>query len=379
MTLSVNGQEPEFTVAAIFFGIGAALVLDEYALILHLSDVYWEEDGRTSVDAVFAAVAVAGLLVMGLHPLMFFLPVWHGADAMALRAGVVCTMVLTLPLAVVVLLKGKVWTGLIGMFIVLLLVVGAIRLSRPHAPWARWRYTTRPDKMRRALQRERTWRRPVVRAKLWLQCAIAGTPRLPDERIVDAELDREVHPAPPPERNRADPDRRLVLGFLGAVFLRHRVHRGRPHHRADLDRGGRRGRPRVLRRVNRIRSRASRQLGARQRAAQAAAAGLAAVALAQPDPAGPGEVLRLVDGTEPIELWAWVGAYDHVALCQLWGPMTALPPPIPRFTRELRQLWEDRGRPRMPPRPRDAHDALVDARDQLRRFRLITSTVERSP
>ena len=73
-----------------------------------------------------------------------------------------------------------------------------------------------------------------------------------------------------------------------------------------------------------------------------------------------------VDGDEPIELWAWVGAYDHVVLCQLWGPMTDLPPAIPRFTRELRQLWEDRGCPRMPPRPRDAHDALVDARDQLR-------------
>jgi len=27
----------------------------------------------------------------------------------------------------------------------------------------------------------------------------------------------------------------------------------------------------------------------------------------------------------------------------------------------------------MPPRSRDAHDALVDARDQLRRFRLIAS------
>jgi 3' exoribonuclease, RNase T-like len=76
---------------------------------------------------------------------------------------------------------------------------------------------------------------------------------------------------------------------------------------------------------------------------------------------------------DPIELWAWVAAYDHVALCQLWGPMPALPRAIPRFTRELRQLWEDRGSPRMPPRPRDAHDALVDARDQLRRYRLIMS------
>jgi len=199
VTLSVDGREPEFMLAAIFFGIGAALVLDEYALILHLSDVYWEEDGRTSVDAVFVAVAVAGLLVLGLHPLMFFLPIWHGADSAALRAAVGATMALTLPLAVVVLLKGKVWTGLLGMFLVVLLFIGAIRLSRPHAPWARWRYTTQPDKMRHALHRERTLRRPVVQAKLWLQCAIAGTPRLPDQRTVDAQLDHDVHPAPPPE------------------------------------------------------------------------------------------------------------------------------------------------------------------------------------
>ena len=54
-------------------------------------------------------------------------------------------------------------------------------------------------------------------------------------------------------------------------------------------------------------------------------------------------------------------------------PETHLPPAMPRFTRELRQLWEDRGRPRLPRRPPDVHDALVDARDQLRRYRLITS------
>ena len=80
-----------------------------------------------------------------------------------------------------------------------------------------------------------------------------------------------------------------------------------------------------------------------------------------------------IDGDEPIELWAWIGAYDHVALCQLWGPMTALPPPVPRFTHELRQLWEDRGSPELPPRPTHAHDALVDARHNLERFRIICS------
>jgi hypothetical protein len=200
VTLSVNGTEAEFTAAAIVFGIGAALVLDEYALILHLSDVYWEEDGRTSVDAVFAAVAVGGLLVLGLHPLMFFISLWQDTHSMVLRAAVVLAMVLTLPLAVLVVLKGKVWTGLIGMFFWPLLVVGAIRLSRPQAPWARYLYLRRLDKMSRALQRERTWRRPVVRVKLWLQYTIAGTPRVPSHRMVNAELDREVHPAPPPEQ-----------------------------------------------------------------------------------------------------------------------------------------------------------------------------------
>jgi uncharacterized membrane protein len=200
VALSITGNNLEVTGAAIFFGIGAALVLDEYALILHLSDVYWEEDGRSSVDAVFAAVAVGGLLVLGLHPLMFFLALWQDTThSPVMRAAVVAGMVLTPPLAIVVLLKGKVWTGLIGMFFVVLLFVAAIRLSRPHAPWARWRYTSQPDKMERALERERSLRRPVVRAKLWLQNVIAGTPSLPDERAVDAELDREVHAAPPPD------------------------------------------------------------------------------------------------------------------------------------------------------------------------------------
>jgi hypothetical protein len=212
VALSVNGTELEHTAGAIVFGIGAALVLDEYALILHLSDVYWEEDGRTSVDAVFAAVAVGGLLVLGLHPFLFFINLWHDTThSVVLRAGVVFAMVLTLPLAVLVVLKGKVWTGLIGMFFVPLLFIGAVRLSRPQAPWARWFYMSQLDKMARALQRERMLRRPVVRVKLWVQYTIAGTPRRPDHRMVDALLDREVHPAPPPPH----PPRRPLASGIG--------------------------------------------------------------------------------------------------------------------------------------------------------------------
>ena len=81
------------------------------------------------------------------------------------------------------------------------------------------------------------------------------------------------------------------------------------------------------------------------------------------------------NGQKPeIELWAWIAAYDHVALAQLWGAMPALPRQIPRFTNELRQRWEDAGRPRLPPAPHDAHDALADARHNLVRWRIIEAT-----
>ncbi|WKD57348.1 3'-5' exoribonuclease.1 [Corynebacterium capitovis DSM 44611] len=73
------------------------------------------------------------------------------------------------------------------------------------------------------------------------------------------------------------------------------------------------------------------------------------------------------DGSRP-ELWAWVGAYDHVVLAQLWGDMAALPSRIPRFTRELKQYWEMAGRPRLPAVPDGNHDALVDARHNRAKF-----------
>jgi hypothetical protein len=79
----------------------------------------------------------------------------------------------------------------------------------------------------------------------------------------------------------------------------------------------------------------------------------------------------LRDRPDEIELWAWYAAYDHVVLAQLWGPMTALPREIPRFTKDLRQLWDDRGRPELP----DAtgrHHALVDARHNLARWRVLS-------
>ncbi len=48
---------------ACLYGVGAALTLDEYALWLNLQDVYWERQGRASIDAV---LLFSALLTMGL-------------------------------------------------------------------------------------------------------------------------------------------------------------------------------------------------------------------------------------------------------------------------------------------------------------------------
>jgi hypothetical protein len=75
---------------------------------------------------------------------------------------------------------------------------------------------------------------------------------------------------------------------------------------------------------------------------------------------------------DTIELWAWYAAYDHVVLAQLWGAMPQLPREIPRFTKDLRQLWDDCGRPKLPAAEARRHDALVDARHNLARWRAMT-------
>lgn len=165
--------------AAAVFGVGAALVLDEFALILHLRDVYWTETGRTSIDAVFVAVAVTGLLLLGLRPIGiedFDLAESAYAPSHPILWGLAFT-VLNLALAVVTLLKGKIWTGLLGLFLWPLIYIGAIRLARPGSPWARWRYRRGrrgQRKLARAVWREVRIRRPLIKAKIRLQELIAG-------------------------------------------------------------------------------------------------------------------------------------------------------------------------------------------------------------
>ena len=49
------------SVSATLFGVGLALTLDEFALWLNLRDVYWDQQGRISVDV---ALTVGGLMAV---------------------------------------------------------------------------------------------------------------------------------------------------------------------------------------------------------------------------------------------------------------------------------------------------------------------------
>ncbi len=166
---------------AVLFGLGTALVLDEFALILHLRDVYWSHEGRLSIDAVFVASGVTALLLIGASPVgVNSVANYHHLPG---SPSAVLTLVLLLSamfvLAGVTLLKGKIWTGLIGLFVPVILIVGAIRLGRPDSPWARWRYQRRPGKLARAARREQRLRQPVIHAKIRIQDLLAGRPDQP--------------------------------------------------------------------------------------------------------------------------------------------------------------------------------------------------------
>jgi hypothetical protein len=146
--------------AAVLFGIGVGLVLDEFALVLHLDDVYWTEQGRQSVEVVVLTAALAGLMFLGFVP--------FGVNDLSEgelqdRATVVWTIVLNFLIALIALLKGKLRMAVIGVFVPFIALWGAVRLARPGSPWAKRLYRTRPRFRARAQVRayrhDKRWNR----------------------------------------------------------------------------------------------------------------------------------------------------------------------------------------------------------------------------
>lgn len=175
---AIAPDSPWFEILAIVFGIGAGLTLDEYALWLHLDDVYWAEEGRRSVDAVIVATVVAMLILLGFVP---FGDSWEldfsgfggpRLDTGASTTAVIVATAVNLTICGIAAFKGKGMTALAGLFVPPIGWIGAIRLARPESPWARRRYDADGGKLRRARARED---RRQASVKRW-QDRIGGAP-----------------------------------------------------------------------------------------------------------------------------------------------------------------------------------------------------------
>jgi hypothetical protein len=180
--LALNASSPWLEIYAAIFGIGAGLTLDEYALWLHLEDVYWSEEGRRSVDAVLVAAIVGGLVLMG------FLPV--GSDDGV--PVIIITVLIVLAVSAIAIFKGKVFMGIAGMLFPLVGLIGAIRLAKPGSPWANRRYKPSSKKLARA---EKRYGKHTLRYQRF-QDRVAGAPHL------DGPKPKHPEPEPEPEEAR---------------------------------------------------------------------------------------------------------------------------------------------------------------------------------
>lgn len=150
------------------FGVGAGFTLDEFALWIHLRDVYWAEEGRSSFTAVIVALVLGGLILLGVAPL----DIPH-------RTRSVDTLVLGIAidvfLAALAIAKGKRLLAMLGIFMPVFSLVGAVRLASPRSLWARRFY--KPGGRKRA-RTEARWERIDARRRR-LYDAIVGAPEAP--------------------------------------------------------------------------------------------------------------------------------------------------------------------------------------------------------
>jgi hypothetical protein len=142
------GHSPWAEICAFLFGIGAGLTIDEFALWVYLDDVYWAEEGRSSIDASVIAAAGMVLLLLGFTPFTF-----DTSSPVQIVASVLGAF-LVFALVAICFAKQRLMHGAVGFFVLPVAIYGAARLGKPGSPWARRRYGKQdPEKERRAQDR----------------------------------------------------------------------------------------------------------------------------------------------------------------------------------------------------------------------------------
>ena len=151
--VAVGAAGPPYQeLAGVAVGIGTSLVLDEFALILHLQDVYWSQEGRLSVEMVSLTAGCLMFALVGVLP--FGIDDVKPAE-LTIRGGLATVTVIHAAVVLVCAVKGKYRTGLFGWFLPGIAWFGALRLARPGSLWARHRYHGR--KLDRAERRAQRW------------------------------------------------------------------------------------------------------------------------------------------------------------------------------------------------------------------------------
>ena len=161
-------------VLAIVFGGGAALILDEFAMLLHLNDVYWTREGRSSIEACLLASSILGLAVLSASPFD------EGGNQG--RWLIVTALAINGLFAVIAMLKGKLKLGLIGLVFPLLSLVGSLRLAKPNSVWARRLYPEHGRRMRRARARQEKRELRWAKRRNRFYDIVGGTPHLEPSR-----------------------------------------------------------------------------------------------------------------------------------------------------------------------------------------------------
>jgi hypothetical protein len=139
------GHSPLAEICAFFFGVGAGLTIDEFALWVYLDDVYWAQEGRSSIDATVIAAAGMLLVLLGFSPFSF-----ETGSASAV-IGSILAAAIVFGLVAICFAKQRVMHGTVGFFIFPVALYGASRIGKPGSAWARRRYgERRPAKQAKA-------------------------------------------------------------------------------------------------------------------------------------------------------------------------------------------------------------------------------------
>ena len=79
------------------------------------------------------------------------------------------------------------------------------------------------------------------------------------------------------------------------------------------------------------------------------------------------------DDYRELEFWADYASYDWVAFCQLFGTMMDLPKEFPMYCNDIQQLKRSLDNPGLPKQDKGEHNALADAKWNLKIFNRLNS------